>query len=632
MSSSRTTLLWTALLAVAACWAAVVCAVEPGTLLAIYPDPSNPAANNYSFSVVTAVTVGSDGTIYVADAETADNGGTGRVVILSSEGVLRAVLPDPSNPATSGYSFNFVGGLAVTSAGTLYVSDTDGIDNGGDGRVVVLSSTGELVSMFPDPSKAAISNYNFTRVFDIALDSHGNVYVADSATPDNGGIGRVVKLSSEGELLAVYPDVSNPVTSGYNFTDVGGVFVDSAGNILVADDMTADNGGFGRVVVLSPAGELLNTFPDVSNPLTSNYNFTAALDVRVDRQGNIYVSDQLQQSFSNGGIGRVVVLSPAGELLYMFPDPSNPATSSYSFHVVDFLGLDSAGNIYVADEGTADNNGAGRVVVLASVIQPRSSSSSSSSTGSSALTSSSAPSVQGDPVFVGFHGQRFVVKGLAGRAYNVLSLPTLQLNTRFVALSTGSALNASAQSLARTRQSRLISLLTGQKAGSAGTVDTLPSTTSWSHDGLYIGETGVQVDGHRLLVQPGAYVDGFEAVELDGVAVQVSSEAVQLSAGSHIRRYSSSVLHITTPDVSFTLVNSDHFLNIHSAELTTPRHTAQHIHGLLGQTADEHWTVEHTAAFKQHLEADFVLPEPHTVWSTSFPHNRYVPRDTHTAQ
>ena len=610
MRSSRTALLWTALLAVAACWAAVVCAVEPGTLLAIYPDPSNPATSTYNFTFATGVTVGSDGTIYVADLATADNGGVGRVVVLSSDGVLRAVLPDPSNPTTSDYNFSLVVGMAVDVAGTLYVSDSQTRDNGGVGRVVVLSSTGELQNIFPDPSKAATSTYRFSQAIDVALDSSGNVYVADANAGDSGSDGRVVKLSSDGELLAFFPDVSNPATSGYNFSAVTGVAVDSTGNIYVADLAAAANGGEGRVVVLSSAGELLHTFPDTSNPLTSNYNFTGAFGVRVDKLGNIYVSDEL--TLDNGGGGRVVVLSPAGELLYMFPDPSNPATSSYSFNAVGFLSLDSAGNIYVADEGTPDNNGTGRVVVLASVIQP--------------------PSVTGDPVFVGFHGQRFVVKGLAGRAYNVLSLPTLQLNTRFVALSTGSALNASAQSLARTRQSRLISLLTGQKAGSAGTVDTLPSTTSWSHDGLYIGETGVQVDGHRLLVQPGAYVDGFEAVELDGVAVQVSSEAVQLSAGSHIRRYSSSVLHITTPDVSFTLVNSDHFLNIHSAELTTPRHTAQHIHGLLGQTADEHWTVEHTAAFKQHLEADFVLPEPHTVWSTSFPHNRYVPRDTHTAQ
>ena len=612
MSSSRAALMWMALLTVSACWAAVVCAVDPGTLLAVYPDPSKPATLTYNFTVVAAVAVGSDGTIYVSDDLTPDNGGVGRVVILSSDGTLRAVLPDSSSPATSGYNFTDVGGLAVNSAGTLYIVDIQTSDNGGSGRVVVLSAAGELVSIFPDPSNPLTSTYNFSISLDIALDSQGNIYVADAENPDNAGVGRVVKLSSAGELLAVFPDVSNPATSDYNFTDATGVAVDSAGNIYVADFETADNGDFGRVVKLSPAGELLNIFPDASNPLTSNYNFTGAIGVTVDRQGNIYVSDQQSQMATNGGIGRVVVLSPAGELLYVFPDPSSPATSNYNFLGVDFLGLDSAGNIYVSDTTASDNGGFGRVVVLAALIQP--------------------PSVTGDPVFVGFHGQRFLVKGLAGRAYNVLSLPTLQLNTRFVALSTGSALNASAQSLARTRQSRLISLLTGQKAGSAGTVDTLPSTTSWSHDGLYIGETGVQVDGHRLLVQPGAYVDGFEAVELDGVAVQVSSEAVQLSAGSHIRRYSSSVLHITTPDVSFTLVNSDHFLNIHSAELTTPRHTAQHIHGLLGQTADEHWTVEHTAAFKQHLEADFVLPEPHTVWSTSFPHNRYVPRDTHTAQ
>ena len=610
MSSSRAALMWMALLTVSACWAAVVCAVDPGTVVAVYPDPSKPATLTYNFTLVSAVAVGSDGTIYVSDDLTPDNGGVGRVVILSSDGTLRAVLPDSSNAATSGYSFTDVGGLAVNSAGTLYVADIAVSDNGGAGRVVVLSAAGELVSIFPDPSNPLTSTYNFSDSLDVALDSQGNIYVADLGTSDNGGFGRVVKLSSAGELLAVFPDVSSPATSGYNFTLAAGVAVDSAGNIYVADFETADNGDFGRVVKLSPTGELLNIFPDASNPLTSNYNFTGAIGVTVDRQGNIYVSDELTRD--NGGVGRVVVLSPAGELLYVFPDASSPATSSYKFLEVDFLGLDSAGNIYVSDAGTPDNDGEGRVVVLAALVQP--------------------PSVTGDPVFVGFHGQRFLVKGLAGRAYNVLSLPTLQLNTRFVALSTGSALNASAQSLARTRQSRLISLLTGQKAGSAGTVDTLPSTTSWSHDGLYIGETGVQVDGHRLLVQPGAYVDGFEAVELDGVAVQVSSEAVQLSAGSHIRRYSSSVLRITTPDVSFTLVNSDHFLNIHSAELTTPRHTAQHIHGLLGQTADEHWTVEHTAAFKQHLEADFVLPEPHTVWSTSFPHNRYVPRDTHTAE
>ena len=232
----------------------------------------------------------------------------------------------------------------------------------------------------------------------------------------------------------------------------------------------------------------------------------------------------------------------------------------------------------------------------------------------------------GDPVFIGFHGQRFDVHGRAGRVYNVLSLPTLQLNTRFVPLSAGAALNASAQSSARTRQSRLISLLTGQKAGTAGTVDTLPSTTSWSHTGLYMGETGVLLAEHRLLVKPGAYVDGFAVVELDGVVVQVS-EAVQLSGGSSVRRSSSSVLHITTPEVSFTLVNSDHFLNIHDAELTTSEQASLYIHGLLGQTAERTWQVTNTASFQRHLEADFMLPEGEDVWSTSFQHNRYEATD-----
>ena len=48
----------------------------------------------------------------------------------------------------------------------------------------------------------------------------------------------------------------------------------------------------------------------------------------------------------------------------------------------------------------------------------------------------------GDPSFTGFYGQRFGVHGLPGRVYNLLSLPSLQLNTRFVPLRKGQAMNA----------------------------------------------------------------------------------------------------------------------------------------------------------------------------------------------
>ncbi len=167
-------------------------------------------------------------------------------------------------------------------------------------------------------------------------------------------------------------------------------------------------------------------------------------------------------------------------------------------------------------------------------------------------------------------------------------------------------MNVTQQRSVRQRQSKLLSALQG-----AGAANRLPSTTSWSHDGLYMGDTAVLVSGHRLLLQPGAYVSGFSSVQLDGVEVAVSSEAVQLADGATITRESSSVLRVHTPAVSFTLVNSDRFVNLHDAVLTMSADqqlTTGHIDGLLGQTADASFAVSKAKAWRQHVEDDFLLP------------------------
>ena len=228
--------------------------------------------------------------------------------------------------------------------------------------------------------------------------------------------------------------------------------------------------------------------------------------------------------------------------------------------------------------------------------------------------------VVGDPIFVGFNGQKFLVKGLPDRVYNVLSLPALQLNTRFIELSAGQAMNHTQQASVRQRQSKLIAAMKG-----AGGGNRLPSTTSWSHDGLYMSETGVQLAGHRLLVQPGAYETGFQSVQLDGAELAVSSEAVQLLDGVSVRRASSSVVEVATAEASFELVNSDHFLNIHTALVHAAATHVDHVDGLLGQTLSPSFKVERTAEFKQHIEEDFLLPAgDDDLWSTDFAYNQYV--------
>ena len=180
-------------------------------------------------------------------------------------------------------------------------------------------------------------------------------------------------------------------------------------------------------------------------------------------------------------------------------------------------------------------------------------------------------------------------------------------------------MNGTQQSAIRVRQSKLIAAIKGASASSR-----LPSTTPWSHEGQYMGETGVQIAGHRLLVVPGPFAAGFQSVQLDGAELAVSSEAVQLLDGSTVTRSSMSVVEVSTAEASFSLVNSDHFLNIHSAALHVLPAELDHVDGLLGQTADADFHVEKSAAFTEHVEGDFLLPAGEgDLWSSDFQHNRY---------
>ena len=236
------------------------------------------------------------------------------------------------------------------------------------------------------------------------------------------------------------------------------------------------------------------------------------------------------------------------------------------------------------------------------------------------VTPFTAPKV-GDSVTTGFHDTRFLVHGPPHRVYNVLSLPSLQVNARFIPPPSGAAIDQSEQGAEHHHHSKPRSVL---KEHGAGAAHRLPSTQTWSHDGMYMGETGVQLAGHRLLVRPGEDVSGFEAVQLDGAELAVSSEAVLLPDGSTILRSSLSVVKVTTAHASFSLINGDHFVNIHSAQLTLPAADSQHTHGSLGQPINSAFTAHNTAALKQHMEAVVMLPEGENVWSTRFEHNRYV--------
>ena len=225
-------------------------------------------------------------------------------------------------------------GIALDSSGNIYVADV------GIGGSTVFPPS---VFVYPAGSNgnaaptATISGSNtgLESPAGIALDSSGNIYVADG----------------DADSVFVYPagstgNVSPTATIGGSNTGlVGpeGIALDSSGNIYVADDLAI------CVFVFPALGSstgLLNEAPTATIS-GSNTGLQAPEGIALDSSGNIYLADDLALSvFVYPALG-----SGTGLL-----DEAPTATISGSktgLQAPDGIALDSSGNIYVADTSAA---------------------------------------------------------------------------------------------------------------------------------------------------------------------------------------------------------------------------------------------------------------------------------------
>ena len=215
-------------------------------------------------------------------------------------------------------------------------------------------------------------------------------------------------------------------------------------------------------------------------------------------------------------------------------------------------------------------------------------------------------SARGDPLFTGLHGQQFYVAGVDGQVLNIISTATLQLNGRFVTLAEGDSITPAEQ--------QKIRMASEQQHATAPDMAALPLTEAWSHPGNYFGEAGVAlldgvdgVDGHRLYAKAGPYSHGFAKLTLDGQELPVSTGFTVLGSGANTTRIQCSSTHellIRTATVDFTVVNSDHFLNVDRVHLERGYKSQQptRMGGILGLTADSEWqwnTADEQAAVVQ---------------------------------
>ncbi len=306
------------------------------------------AAVRASLFAPQGVAVDSAGTLYISD------GGNNRIRKVGADGIIQTVA------GTGVYGFSgdsgiatkamlaIPSGLALDSAGNLFIADL------GNSRIRKLTPAGIISTV------AGTGNFIFSgdgglataaaigEVRDVAVDSSGNLFFPDSTHH------RIRKVSSNGTITTVAGNGTDGffgdgglATAGY-LSGPRGVTVDDAGNLYVADYFNNRIRVVSGGIIQTIAGSRLYSFSGDGGPALAALlaHPTKAI---VDTQGNIVIADtdnhRVRVVAKNG-----IINTTAGSGSFRFSG-DGAAASGALLNLPSAVGLDTQGNVIVADGG-----------------------------------------------------------------------------------------------------------------------------------------------------------------------------------------------------------------------------------------------------------------------------------------
>jgi sugar lactone lactonase YvrE len=223
-------------------------------------------------------------------------------------------------------------GVAVDSAGTVYVADTynhtirkvtpGGVVTTLAGNASIVDQGGFPIGGYADGTGGAA---RFYRPNGVAVDSAGNVYVADT---DNNTIRKVTPGGAVTTLagLAGSPGTNDGTGSAAWFCNPCGVAVDSAANVYVADT------GNSTIRKVTPGGAVttlagLGRSRGSVDGTGSGARFNTPTGVAVDSAANVYVADSWNYTIRIGGVACPdaptidLAVGPVGQLRQLDTSP-----------------------------------------------------------------------------------------------------------------------------------------------------------------------------------------------------------------------------------------------------------------------------------------------------------------------
>ena len=306
------------------------------TISTIAGSPNNPGFAGDSGSAVGSqlnfpfgLAVDKSGALYIAD-------GLNNRVRKVSGGVITTVAGNGTagfagdNAAATSAQLNNPTGVAVDSSGNLYIADSGNnlVRKVANGTITTFAGNNSAGAGYSGDGGTA-TNGQLNNPVGVAVDASGNVYIADAG---NNAVRQV--------------GGGNIITAAVGFTHPDGVAIDSSGNLYVADTVARRIVKYSGGVYTTVAGTGQPAFggDDGPGPLAS---LNAPMGLAVDASGNVYIADTLN--------GRIRKLTPSGTIttiagtgaLY-FSGDGGPATQA-AMYFPRGVAVDPSGNIYVAD-------------------------------------------------------------------------------------------------------------------------------------------------------------------------------------------------------------------------------------------------------------------------------------------
>jgi trimeric autotransporter adhesin len=304
-------------------------------------------ATQATFRTITGIAVDTDGSVYLSDY------GNHRVRRVNTDGTVETVAGNGSpgfsgddNLATNA-EIRHPMGLALDSSGNVFVADYSNHrirKIGRDGIITTIA--GYLAGGFSGDDDSALAAQLYFPS-DIAFDKFGALYIADT------GNNRIRKIETTGIIKTIAGtgtagfDADGKDATSTQFNGPSGIAIDASGNIFIADSfnhrirkIATDN------KVSTVAGKSTIGYSGDNGAATSAELYFPK-DILVDSSGNLTLSDSYNQRIrrvsTSGTISTI-----AGNGLFSYGGDDGAAALSQLNQPAAAV-YDSSGNLFIAD-------------------------------------------------------------------------------------------------------------------------------------------------------------------------------------------------------------------------------------------------------------------------------------------